>query len=146
MTIMQVKIKQEQALTDFVINLKQRFSDYRFYSIKAPLGLGKTTFVKYFVKTLKATNAVDLVKSPTFTIVNVYDLAQCSVYHYDFYRIGVAQFIARGLNTFFYEEGYHFMENADKNIEDLIAAYGFKNLSLCIEAGSGNTRIFKVHG
>ena len=141
MALMQVQIKEEKTLIDFILKLRQRFADYRFYLLKAPLGLGKTTFVKYFVKTL---TTVDLVKSPSFTIVNVYDLKPCNVYHYDFYRIGAQQFIARVLNSFFDEEGYHFMENADESIANLVADYGFKSISLDIEAGNDNARIFKV--
>ena len=48
------------------------------------MGAGKTTLIKAICKLL---GSEDIVKSPTFSIVNEYDSAAGSIYHFDFYRI-----------------------------------------------------------
>ncbi|MBO5021942.1 MAG: tRNA (adenosine(37)-N6)-threonylcarbamoyltransferase complex ATPase subunit type 1 TsaE [Clostridia bacterium] len=48
------------------------------------LGAGKTHFVKGFAKGMNCTN---LVTSPTFTLLNVYDNGKMPIYHFDMYRL-----------------------------------------------------------
>ena len=49
------------------------------------MGVGKTTLIKSICKML---NVIDVVKSPTFSIVNEYiSEINGKVYHFDFYRI-----------------------------------------------------------
>lgn len=48
------------------------------------LGVGKTVFTKGFAKGLGITEPIT---SPTFNIVNTYDLESCSFHHFDVYRI-----------------------------------------------------------
>ncbi len=48
------------------------------------MGSGKTTFILCLLKTLKVKNTVG---SPTFTIVNQYNVGQKTILHFDLYRI-----------------------------------------------------------
>lgn len=48
------------------------------------MGAGKTTFVKAFAKAL---GSKDDVSSPTFSIINDYELDDGLLYHFDLYRI-----------------------------------------------------------
>ncbi len=52
--------------------------------LNGSMGVGKTTFVKAFVKVLGSS---DDVSSPTFSIVNEYELPNGLLYHFDMYRI-----------------------------------------------------------
>ncbi|HLV39901.1 MAG TPA: tRNA (adenosine(37)-N6)-threonylcarbamoyltransferase complex ATPase subunit type 1 TsaE [Xanthomarina sp.] len=48
------------------------------------MGVGKTTLVKALVKAL---GSKDEVSSPTYSIVNEYELINDKIYHFDLYRI-----------------------------------------------------------
>tara|TARA_R110002050_G_scaffold5560_5_gene24567 strand:+ start:6509 stop:6937 length:429 start_codon:yes stop_codon:yes gene_type:complete len=48
------------------------------------MGVGKTTLIKALVKNLGST---DDVSSPTFSIVNEYEMISDTIYHFDLYRI-----------------------------------------------------------
>ncbi len=54
------------------------------------LGMGKSVFARAAIRHLCADQALD-VPSPTFTLVQIYDTAQCPVWHFDLYRMTDAE-------------------------------------------------------
>lgn len=76
------------------------------------LGGGKTRFVRGIAKGLGSRG---FVKSPSFTIVNVYEGGRLPLYHIDLYRIGgAAEFESAGLDELIYGHGISVIEWADK--------------------------------
>lgn len=76
------------------------------------LGAGKTRFVRGMASGLGARG---FVKSPSFTIVNIYEGGRYPLYHMDLYRIGKAdEFYEAGLEEFIYGEGISVIEWTDK--------------------------------
>jgi len=53
------------------------------------IGVGKTTFVRFFINQLESKNGVKNsdVLSPTFNIVYDYDVGNLKIIHYDLYRL-----------------------------------------------------------
>tara|TARA_B100000214_G_C23881426_1_gene587426 strand:+ start:170 stop:655 length:486 start_codon:yes stop_codon:yes gene_type:complete len=57
--------------------------------LNGELGVGKTTFVKYLINSFQINFKKSLteIPSPTFNIVNEYNLEKITIKHFDFYRI-----------------------------------------------------------
>jgi len=55
-------------------------------ALHGPLGAGKTAFARAFIMA-KMGDAVGDVPSPTFTLAQVYDMAEPAIWHFDLYRL-----------------------------------------------------------
>jgi tRNA threonylcarbamoyl adenosine modification protein YjeE len=53
------------------------------------IGVGKTTFVRYLINGFQKENNIKLteVTSPTFNIINEYEINQTKINHYDLFRL-----------------------------------------------------------
>ena len=53
------------------------------------IGVGKTTFIRHLINSIQANNHLNLteVTSPTFNLVNEYDVGIFTIQHYDLYRL-----------------------------------------------------------
>ena len=60
-----------------------------FILLSGNLGVGKTTFIKYIINSLQKVykQKISEVTSPTFTVVNEYQIKKILIKHYDLYRI-----------------------------------------------------------
>lgn len=90
----------------FIEAMKGKGTCFAFY---APMGAGKTTFIKAVCEELGVT---DVITSPTFAIINEYTAGNGTpVYHFDFYRIKKQEEVYdMGCEEYFYSGHYCFME------------------------------------
>ena len=53
------------------------------------MGVGKTTFIKYLINALQKENKLEQteVTSPTFNLLNEYQINEIKINHYDLYRL-----------------------------------------------------------
>lgn len=81
----------------------------RLFAFYAPMGTGKTTFIKAICEEL---GVEDVITSPTFAIVNEYtDVEGGAVYHFDFYRIKrMEELYDMGADEYFYSGNLCLME------------------------------------
>lgn len=93
------------------------------------LGGGKTRFVRGIAKGLGSRG---FIKSPSFTIMNIYQGGRLPLYHIDLYRIGGDdEFFFSGLEEFIYGKGVSVIEWAERHpalIRDCMYVITFKYL------------------
>ena len=89
---------------DQINNAAQVFSKQigasKILAFHGEMGAGKTTFIKAFCKEL---GTADTVTSPTFALVNEYEIENAVIYHFDFYRINkIEEAIDIGFDEYLY--------------------------------------------
>ncbi|MBR6549806.1 MAG: tRNA (adenosine(37)-N6)-threonylcarbamoyltransferase complex ATPase subunit type 1 TsaE [Paludibacteraceae bacterium] len=116
---------EEVAATDIL----EKCGDRRVFAFDGKMGAGKTTFIKCLCE---AMGTEDVVNSPTFAIVNVYEVEvmrrkgekargeRQEVYHFDCYRIkDLREAMDMGTEEYLYSGNYCFIEWAEM-IEPLL--------------------------
>jgi len=81
-----VEIPNEEALRPIITDLAQALERGDVVALSGDLGAGKTTFARTLIRML-AGNAELEVPSPTFTLVQAYDLQKFPLVHADLYRV-----------------------------------------------------------
>lgn len=110
----------EKNETVSTLELLSEHEPHRVFAFDGVMGAGKTTFIKQMVKEM---GSIDIVNSPTFAIVNVYDVEQPhkgEVYHFDCYRLkDIREAMDFGAEEYLYSGNYCFIEWPEK-IEALL--------------------------
>ena len=74
---------------NFSKNISKIISAGDIIFLYGEIGVGKTTFVRFFINYLESKNGIENseVLSPTFNIVYDYDVGNIKILHYDLYRL-----------------------------------------------------------
>ena len=81
---MKFLLENPEATEAFGAKLAQLLPAHTTVFLQGQLGAGKTTLVRGFLRALGHNGTV---KSPTYTLVEEYDLAQGKIFHFDLYRV-----------------------------------------------------------
>ena len=106
---MKILIKDKKHLASAANKLLKYTKDKKLFAFYGSMGAGKTTIIKAICEVL---GTVDIVTSPTFTLVNEYrTIKEETLYHIDFYRIRKQEEVFDfGIEEYLTGDSYCFME------------------------------------
>ena len=84
-----IDITSEKSTRELAEKLTKYFKGGEYIFLHGEMGVGKTTFVKYFVNKFQSDEKLKLteVTSPTFNLLNEYETNNFIIKHYDLFRI-----------------------------------------------------------
>jgi tRNA threonylcarbamoyladenosine biosynthesis protein TsaE len=108
--------------------------------LRGDLGAGKTTLTRGIARGLGMEDP-NLVSSPSYTLVNVYQ-GRCPIYHVDLYRLdGARDLYSTGLDDFLGKEGVTIIEWSER------LTSGFpKAIEIEIEDAGDDQRVLHIRG
>tara|TARA_R110002110_G_scaffold400317_1_gene616606 strand:+ start:21580 stop:22050 length:471 start_codon:yes stop_codon:yes gene_type:complete len=134
MTELRIKVETEIQMQNLAAQLYQslKSSAHRraVIFLQGSLGAGKTTFVRGFLRSVPYTGHV---KSPTYTLIEPYNLDNVDIYHLDLYRVSEPAALEEiGLRDLIDDDAYFLVEWPIKDkaalfIPDIDVGIAFEN-------------------
>lgn len=143
-TTRRLDLLDEAATAAFATRLAAALGPGSVIWLSGSLGAGKTTLVRGVLRALGHTGAV---RSPTFTLLEPYNLPRFSVYHFDFYRFSSEnEWRGAGFDEYFRGDGACLVEwpdlaGPDLPRPELALRLGFPDSDA---GGTGTTRVLEI--
>ena len=84
-----IDLSSETKTEEFALEFLKKIKPQDVIFLYGEMGVGKTTFVKYLINGFQKKNneIITEVTSPTFNILNEYQIKKIKINHYDLYRL-----------------------------------------------------------
>jgi len=106
--ITKIEIKSLEKMGEAAREFISKMGEAKVFAFYGKMGAGKTTFIKAVCEELGVS---DVITSPTFAIINEYEAASGTIYHFDFYRIKkLEEVYDMGYEDYFYSGALCFIE------------------------------------
>ena len=88
-----VDLSSENKTEDLAKKLSKKLKPGNVVFFYGEMGVGKTTFIKYLINIIQKENKIEQteITSPTFNLLNEYQINKININHYDLYRLKSAQ-------------------------------------------------------
>ena len=126
-----VDLSSENKTEELAKKLSKKLKPGNIIFFYGEMGVGKTTFIKYLINIFQKENKLELteVTSPTFNLLNEYNIYETKIHHYDLFRLKSKDEL-RNLDLFTYSESAitliewpQLIEVKPKNLVELIFKY-----------------------
>ena len=96
-----IDLSSEKKIEELAEKFLKKLKPGNIVFLYGEMGVGKTTFIRYLINQFQKDNDLDIteVTSPTFNLLNEYQINQIKINHYDLFRLKSVEEI-KNLNVF----------------------------------------------
>ena len=84
-----IDLSSEKKTEELASKFSKKIKPGNMVFLYGEMGVGKTTFIRYLINQIQKDNDLDIteVTSPTFNLLNEYQINQIKINHYDLFRL-----------------------------------------------------------
>ena len=126
-----IDLSSENQTEELALKIKKKLKIGSIVFLYGEMGVGKTTFIKYLINNLQKENKLKQteVTSPTFNLLNEYQIKKIKISHYDLFRLKTEEELKNlglfedSLNTITLVEWPQLIKKKPRNLIELIFKY-----------------------
>ena len=126
-----IDLSSEKKTEELASKFSKKIKPGNIVFLYGEMGVGKTTFIRYLINQFQKDNDLDIteVTSPTFNLLNEYQVNQIKINHYDLFRLKSGEEIKNldifedKINTVTLIEWPQIIKEKPKNLIELIFKY-----------------------
>ena len=126
-----IDISSEKKLEELANKILKKLKSKDLVFLYGEMGVGKTTFIKYLINGFQKKNKLKQteVTSPTFNLLNEYQINQVKINHYDLFRLKSVEelknlgLFTESIDTITLIEWPELIKKKPKNLIELIFKY-----------------------
>ena len=126
-----IDLSSENQTEELALKIQKKLKIGSIVFLYGEMGVGKTTFIKYLINNLQKENKLKQteVTSPTFNLLNEYQIKQIKINHYDLFRLKTDEELKNlgifedSINTITLVEWPQLIKEKPKNLIELIFKY-----------------------
>ena len=127
-----IDLSSEKETEELASTFLKKIKPGCFIFLYGEIGVGKTTFIRYLINQFQKLNKLEIteVTSPTFNLLNEYQINDVKINHYDLFRLKSAEEIKNldlfedNKNTITLVEWPQIIKEKPKNLIELVFEYG----------------------
>ena len=127
-----IDLSSEKETEELASTFLKKIKPGCFIFLYGEIGVGKTTFIRYLINEFQKLNKLEIteVTSPTFNLLNEYQINDFKINHYDLFRLKSTEEIKNldlfedNKNTITLVEWPQIIKEKPKNLIELVFEYG----------------------
>ena len=127
-----IDLSSEKETEELASTFLEKIKPGCFIFLYGEIGVGKTTFIRYLINQFQKLNKLEIteVTSPTFNLLNEYQINDFKINHYDLFRLKSTEEIKNldlfedNKNTITLVEWPQIIKEKPKNLIELVFEYG----------------------
>jgi len=127
-----IDLSTEKKTEELASKFSKKLKPGNMVFLYGEMGVGKTTFIRYLINQFQKNNELDIteVTSPTFNLLNEYQINQIKIKHYDLFRLKTVEEIKNldlfedDINSVTLIEWPQIIKKKPKNLIELNFEYG----------------------